>query len=130
MNLALVDNNAAHLALAKESLSQQTDTTEGATEGDKSTITETYEMDVGDLAKWEELRESVRGRFPEGRVDLLVLNAGMSRKGGWENAGYFREVGSAFLLVGVWWWWVLLLERAMMERSERASRSESLVEAW
>ena len=77
MKLAIVDNNAKTLGLAKETL--------GADQ-----TTETYEVDVSDHSQWGPLREKVQKTF--GGVDLLMLNAGMQVQGGWENSGYFEKV--------------------------------------
>ena len=77
MKVAIVDRNAETLGLAKETL------------GTEHT-TETYEMDVSDQSQWAPLRQKVEKTF--GGVDLLMLNAGMSAKGGWENSGYFEKV--------------------------------------
>ncbi|KAI9722825.1 MAG: hypothetical protein M1828_004391 [Chrysothrix sp. TS-e1954] len=77
MKLALLDNNAENLSLAKQSLgSEQT--------------TETYEVDVSKLEQWEGVRDKVKSSF--GGVDFLMLNAGIGAKGGWENAKYFHNI--------------------------------------
>lgn len=97
MHLALVDNNAANLELAKNALTSSSSASSGS--GSVSDVkTETYDIDVGEEAAWHEVRDSVKDKF--GDVDLLVLNAGVARKGGWENGGYFREVSvcSSFAL--------------------------------
>ena len=80
MKLALVDNNAENLAAAKSTIG--TDPT-----------TETYTMDVGDLSQWAPLSQKIKSTF--GGVDLLMLNAGVQVKGGWENAGVFHKVRKA-----------------------------------
>ena len=77
MRLALVDNNASNLSKAKQSLG--TDQT-----------TETYEVDVSKIEQVHDLRSKVQSTF--GGVDLLMLNAGLSAKGGWENMDYFHKV--------------------------------------
>lgn len=71
MKLALVDNNTHLLSEAKKQLS-----------GD----TETYPMDVSKIEEWRGLRERV------GRVDFLMLNAGIGVKGGWDDVEYFHKV--------------------------------------
>lgn len=71
MKLALVDNNTHLLSEAKKQLS-----------GD----TETYPMDVSKIEEWRGLRERV------GRVDFLMLNAGIGVKGGWDDIEYFHKV--------------------------------------
>ena len=77
MKLALLDNNSENLKLAKEKL--------GSTE-----TTETYEMDVSKIEQWKSVREKVESTF--GGIDLLMLNAGIGAKGGWENTNYFHKV--------------------------------------
>ena len=76
MKLALIDNNSEHLDLAKQTLGSEP-------------TTETYTMDVSDLSQWAPVRDKVKATF--GGVDLLMLNAGTSAKGGWENSNYFQK---------------------------------------
>ncbi|KAI9872153.1 MAG: hypothetical protein M1830_002019, partial [Pleopsidium flavum] len=71
MKLALVDNNTQLLSEAKNQLS-----------GD----TETYPVDVSKIEEWRELREKV------GKVDFLMLNAGIGVKGGWDDIEYFHKI--------------------------------------
>ena len=78
MNLALVDNNKQLLARAKDELA------------DSNTKTESYDMDVGKIEQWEDLREKVKNTF--GSVELLMLNAGIGLKSGWEDNSYFQKV--------------------------------------
>lgn len=78
MNLALVDNNKDLLSRAKDELSG----------GDA--VTETYDMDVSRLDQWGRLKDSVTKSF--GEVDLLVLNAGIGLKSGWDDPDYFHKV--------------------------------------
>ena len=80
MNLALLDKHAGNLSAAKASLQ----TTSPAI------VVETYEIDVGELAPWSAVRGAVEQRF--GRVDFLMLNAGVGGEGGWEDVEYFRKV--------------------------------------
>ena len=77
MKLALVDNNPDNLAKAKGSL--------GSTQP-----TEVYNVDVSKIDQWQDLRAKVKKSF--GGVDFLMLNAGISVKGGWENIDYFHKV--------------------------------------
>ena len=77
MKLAIVDNNAETLGMAKQTLGIEQET-------------KTYEVDVSDLSQWGPLWEKVKKTF--GGVDLLMLNAGRSAQGGWENSGYFEKV--------------------------------------
>lgn len=81
MKLALIDNNAEHLEMAKQMLGTDPET-------------RTYTMDVGDLSQWSPLREKVKDNF--GGVDFLMLNAGTSAIGGWENSSYFQKVSHSF----------------------------------
>lgn len=80
MNLALVDNNKTLLARAKDELSASDSTTES------------YDMDVSKIDQWENLRDQVKQKF--GGVDLLMLNAGIGLKSGWEDQAYFHKVRS------------------------------------
>lgn len=80
MKVALCDNNAAYLSQAKQTL--------GAAA--QSDGVETFEIDVGKIEEWRALRGKVQERF--GRVDLLMLNAGVGLKGGWEDTEYFHKV--------------------------------------
>jgi len=77
MKLALVDNNASMLSKAKEIIGT-------------SEMTETYEVGVSQLDQWQELKEKVQKTF--GGVDLLMLNAGIAPKSGWDDVEYFRKV--------------------------------------
>ncbi|MCJ1282680.1 hypothetical protein MMC26_002005 [Xylographa opegraphella] len=79
MNLALLDNNAASLAKAKSSLQETA----------KAAV-ETYEIDVGKLEEWKDVKATVEKRF--GGVDFLMLNAGVGVHGGWEDVEYFRKI--------------------------------------
>ena len=84
MKLALVDNNTQNLSRAKDHFRQE----------DSNTETETYAMDVSKIDEWKELKTKVDRSF--GRVDFLMLNAGIGLKSGWENVQYFHKV-SPFL---------------------------------
>ncbi|KAF2760425.1 short chain dehydrogenase/reductase [Pseudovirgaria hyperparasitica] len=77
MKVAIVDNNAANLAKAKTEL--------------KSADVETYSVDVSKLEQWTELKSKVDKQLG-GRIDLLMLNAGVSGKADWGDAAYFRTV--------------------------------------
>ncbi|KAL9122190.1 MAG: hypothetical protein Q9187_001255 [Circinaria calcarea] len=77
MNLALVDNNITNLSTAKECL-----------QGDGET--EIYPMDVSKLDEWNALKAKVEKRFKG--VDLLMLNAGLGIKSGWEDVEYFHTI--------------------------------------
>ena len=81
MHITLVDLHESSLAAAKTSLEQES---QGAVE--------TIAADVGDTEAWAQIKEGVLKQF--GAVDLLVLNAGMTRKGGWEDVSYWRDVSS------------------------------------
>ncbi|KAL9050136.1 MAG: hypothetical protein Q9162_006807 [Coniocarpon cinnabarinum] len=77
MKLAIVDNNAETLGMAKQTLGTEQPT-------------ETYQVDVSDQSQWPPLKEKVQKTL--GGVDLLMLNAGMQIKGGWENSAYFEKI--------------------------------------
>ena len=64
MHLALVDINTSNLDKAKAVLHSSK----------ANEKTETYAMDVSQLAQWEKLKSDVESTF--GGVDLLILNAG------------------------------------------------------
>ena len=80
MKIAVVDNNSEYLARAKETLGG----------GGSSQEIETYEIDVTKTEQWLNLKEKVHHKF--GGVDFLMLNAGISMKGTWGDAGYFQKV--------------------------------------
>ena len=77
MKLALVDRDPEPLAVAKSTL----ENTAGA---------ETYIADVADLERWKKLRIQIGQRF--GAVNMLVLNAGMTAKGDWDDVDHLRKV--------------------------------------
>lgn len=52
---------------------------------------ETVHMDVGDRDAWRRVKEKVDSAYG-GRVDLLVLNAGVGRKTAWEDVETFKKV--------------------------------------
>lgn len=79
MNVGIVDNNGKLLDRAKKELEY----------GDPSAV-DVYEVDVGSDKDWEILARDVKGAF--GKVDFLVLNAGVGGKGDWGDGGYFRTV--------------------------------------
>ena len=83
MRLALVDKNTEALSQAKSVF-----------EKDK-VKTETYAMDVSQPNEWKDLRSQVESTF--GRVDFLMLNAGIALKGEWDDMMYFQKVISTFL---------------------------------
>lgn len=56
-----------------------------------STPVETVQMDVGDRAAWRRIKEKVDSAYG-GRVDLLVLNAGVGSKTAWEDVEGFKKV--------------------------------------
>ena len=83
MHLALLDYNQANLAAAKKELPPS-----------DSLKTETYEIDVGDLDAWKSLLPKFKERF-DGKLDLLMLNAGTSVKPSttqpYEDPEYFKK---------------------------------------
>ena len=76
MNLALVDRNTEALSHAKTDL--------------KNGKAQTYAMDVSKLDEWSDLRAKVEMDF--GRINFLMLNAGIGLKSGWEDVEYFHKV--------------------------------------
>ena len=77
MKLALVDNNTQALSQAKGLFRDGEDM-------------QTYAMDVSKIEEWKDLKPKVDKSF--GRVDFLMLNAGIGLKGGWEDTEYFHKV--------------------------------------
>ena len=77
MKLALVDRNTEALHAARSQF-------------DNGGPTQTYAMDVSKLDEWSDLRAKVEMDF--GQVNLLMLNAGIGLKSGWEDTEYFHKV--------------------------------------
>jgi short-subunit dehydrogenase len=77
MRVAVVDVNQSSLSSVKSSLGEQAEV-------------ETYVSDVSDPKAWGELQKNVQERF--GDINLLVLNAGTTARGGWEDLDYFKKV--------------------------------------
>ena len=90
MKLALIDNNAESLSKAKTSLKQTA----------KEDV-ETYNMDVGNMMEWMDVKAAVEKKF--GVVDFLMLNAGIGVKGTYEDTEYFHRVSSWPRRVGNTW---------------------------
>lgn len=89
MKVALVDINSSALASA------QTSILESKSSANSSTAVKTYTVDVSKLEDWRDLKAKVEMDF--GLVGLLMLNAGISGKGGgsgagWEDSGNFHTV--------------------------------------
>ena len=82
MKLALVDKNIMALPPTKEFF------------GKDQIQTETFPVDVSDPNEWRHLRSKVESVF--GRVDFLMLNAGIMAKGEWEDMMYFQKVNLAY----------------------------------
>jgi NAD(P)-dependent dehydrogenase (short-subunit alcohol dehydrogenase family) len=78
MKVAIVDNNTEYLEKAKEILG--------------STDVEAYKLDVSKMEQWADLKEKVQSKF--GKIDLLMLNAGIGLKGTWGDSEYFHKVRS------------------------------------
>ncbi|OHW96423.1 short chain dehydrogenase reductase [Colletotrichum incanum] len=76
MKVLIADNNDKLLAAARQSL------------GDKIM---TFQADVSCLGDWEQLKKQVDIDL-QGRVDLLVLNAGVQPSSGWEDPSQFRTI--------------------------------------
>ncbi|KAF2837516.1 short chain dehydrogenase/reductase [Patellaria atrata CBS 101060] len=77
MRVAIVDYSNEYLAKAKEILGGSEDV-------------ETYQVDVSDLNQLHRLKDKVLERF--GSVEFLMLNAGVSAKGGWNDVDYFHKI--------------------------------------
>ncbi|PHH92018.1 hypothetical protein CDD83_9303 [Cordyceps sp. RAO-2017] len=75
MKVFIADRDAEALRKAKSELGQEVATS----------VT-----DVSKPESWKTLKNTVLEAF--GSVELLVLNAGMSAKGGWGDDGYFRQI--------------------------------------
>ncbi|TDZ36663.1 putative oxidoreductase YkvO [Colletotrichum spinosum] len=76
MKVLIVDQNKTLLDKAKNSL------------GDGLL---THEIDVQKLDEWTKLKTYVESNL-EGRVDFLLLNAGIQRPSGWDNPAAFRSM--------------------------------------
>lgn len=68
----------------------------GTLEAPKENV-ETVTMDVGDRGAWASVKEKVDQKFG-GKVDFLVLNAGVGPKTDWEDVESFKKV--SFSLYG------------------------------
>ncbi|KAL9638375.1 MAG: hypothetical protein Q9164_001582, partial [Protoblastenia rupestris] len=77
MKVALVDINSELLSSAVKSLNAGSDTVR------------TYTMDVSKIDDWKDLKAKVEMDF--GLVGLLMLNAGIAVKSGWEDMEYFHK---------------------------------------
>lgn len=80
LRLLLTDINGPLLSEAAQSLN--------APKGN----VETVQMDVGDREAWKGVKEKVDSKFG-GKVDFLVLNAGIGPKTSWEDVESFKKVG-------------------------------------
>lgn len=85
MRVAIVDNNGAVLTHVAEALNKQF--------SNGQDMVRTYEMDVGDESSWAALQTQMLDQSAGwGGVDFLVLNAGVAKKGGWEDPSWWRDV--------------------------------------
>lgn len=75
MRVAVADWNTDTLSKAKDILGGGVDT---------------YQTDVSKPEAWATLKDGVLGKF--GRVDFLMLNAGIGLKGTWGDSDYFEKV--------------------------------------
>lgn len=75
MKVVLVDKNADSLKKAADALG-----------GHASP----YLCDVSKLDEWRALKSCVEMEY--GKVDFLMLNAGIGLKSGWEDTEYFHKV--------------------------------------
>ncbi|KAF9869326.1 short-chain dehydrogenase/reductase [Colletotrichum karsti] len=76
MKVIIVDRDAQLLDAAKSDL--------------KGDVT-TFELDVSILRDWGKLKAEIDAVFG-GRIDLLVLNAGVGGKSGWEDVSSFHRI--------------------------------------
>ena len=102
MKVALVDIDGDALSTAQQSiLSSASSSSPNAGSGvplgqvaiGEQGMVKTYQMDVSKLEDWKDLRAKVEMDF--GLVGLLMLNAGMMAKSGWEDVEHFHRVGRA-----------------------------------
>ena len=82
MRLALVDNNVSLLNEVHASVFK------------KDSNVKPYPMDVSNIEEWKDLRVKVEMDF--GQVGLLMLNAGIMVKSGWDDSEYFHKVRQSF----------------------------------
>ncbi|KAH7397752.1 short-chain dehydrogenase/reductase [Cadophora sp. MPI-SDFR-AT-0126] len=80
MNVVIADNSSGNLKGAKEVLTKS-----------GSGKIETVEMDVGKVEDFEGLKTKLHRDF-EGKISLLVLNAGIGLKSDWSDAAYFHKI--------------------------------------
>jgi len=83
MKVIVADNNAINLKAAKETIKGPGEVT-------------TVELDVGMVEQFEGLKERIEKEFG-GKLDLLVLNAGIGLKGTWADSAYFQKILSVNL---------------------------------
>jgi NAD(P)-dependent dehydrogenase (short-subunit alcohol dehydrogenase family) len=79
MKVGIVDRNIELLDRAKKDLAY-----------DSPEDVDIYDVDVSKLLDWKILATDVQQRF--GKVDFLVLNAGIGGKGDWGDVEYFDRV--------------------------------------
>jgi NAD(P)-dependent dehydrogenase (short-subunit alcohol dehydrogenase family) len=76
MKVVIADYSEENLKTAEEALGPDTTA---------------YRIDVGRVEEWKKLKASVDEQF-DGRIDLLMLNAGTSMKPDWGSKEYFHKV--------------------------------------
>lgn len=88
MHVALLDNNSDNLQAASAALKSL-----GSSSTHPGVKTETYQLDVGDLAAWQTIKSQISSTFDT--VDVLMLNAGTSFKPStaqqYEDVAYFHK---------------------------------------
>lgn len=85
MNVLLVDNNAEALEKVRLELSGLTGEDRGRSVGNVAACV----ADVSKLEEWDRIKANTE-RW--GSIELLFLNAGVTRKGTWGDDEYFRSV--------------------------------------
>jgi len=80
MKVLVVDNNSSNLEAAKSALNNE-----------RLASTTTFQMDVGKLEDWDNLKKLVTTDF-NGKIDLLALNAGIGGHGTWGDVEYFQKI--------------------------------------
>ncbi|RKF61102.1 putative short chain dehydrogenase reductase [Erysiphe neolycopersici] len=99
MTVIMVDINATNLEAAKLSMTKDTiadddqnsPTPCSAELKNEKSLIQTVAMDVAKIEDYEALKILIQNQF-EGKISLLVLNAGIANKSNWTDTAYFRKV--------------------------------------
>ncbi|POS86222.1 hypothetical protein EPUL_000394 [Erysiphe pulchra] len=94
----MVDINATNLEAAKLSMRKETSADDQVSSSsclpelrNKNSVIHTVAMDVAKIEDYEALKILIQNQF-EGKISLLVLNAGIANKSNWTDTAYFRRV--------------------------------------